>query len=144
MYALTPVNKQAAIIISQAGCTDSVLLSTREEIDAIVQKLDQRQNKIKEILGIKNKSQLKNRKYFRQQVRQNYKVKNKTLFIELLNNGAQINKMNKMKQNFPHKLQKLSKKFTLSQIFMNKAEEILPIKLFDEIKTKAKEYIDAM
>jgi hypothetical protein len=88
-YSSIPVNKIAALVTTQGGCSDQHSV-TREGVKEILGKLQKRQAELKESLGIKTKSQLKNRKYYRKHPRQSYNLHNNRLFEELLENGLRI------------------------------------------------------
>lgn len=90
-FSLEPINKITKIVTSQAGCANSLFISIADKQE-IVERLKARQGELKKALGIKNKSQLKNRKYYRNHTGQNYNT-DKELFHELLENGLQIKEM---------------------------------------------------
>ena len=92
-YSFNPINNSAQRVVSQTGCLKDVFID-REGIISIVKRLHKRRSKLKEVLGIKNTSQLKNRKYYRKHPRQGYNTNNKELFQELLENGLRIKEMN--------------------------------------------------
>ena len=87
-YSLEAINKIAKMVTSQKGCLDDVFID-RDDLIKILHRLYNRQKKLKEALGIKNRSQLKNRKYYRLHHQQDYNI-DKKLFRKLLDNGDRI------------------------------------------------------
>lgn len=127
-----PVDKTAAIVANQSGCTRSVLMQDREELIATVERIKKRRAELAVILGIKTKSQKKNRLYYRTNPKQNYRIKNKDAYQEYLETGI---KMKELYQAISEKPK--TKKLEYSQVFMNVAEEVLSEGLFVEIKKEA-------
>lgn len=115
-YTLDPVDKTAKKVTSQDGCTDTVYMTSAEEVLPILDKLQKRQKELREILGIKTRSQLKNRKYYRKypvcikcnnkMKIQTYNINNEEAFQELLLNGHKIQEFTQIYI----KLKKLGKK----------------------------------
>ena len=93
----SPVNRTAACVVSQSGCVDGKPVDD-DELHAIILKLAKRQYELKKKLGIRNRSQLKNRKYFRKYDSKKYYIADKKLFEELLENGLRINELADIKR----------------------------------------------
>lgn len=87
-YSQEAINKIAKIVTSQAGCSADFLLD-REGLIEIDKKLRGRHKELKKKLGIKNRRQMKNRKYYRKHPKQGYNI-DKQLFQELLELGLRI------------------------------------------------------
>lgn len=62
LYALRPVNKTAGRVVAQADCSDDKPL-TKDELVALVGKLERKQRLIKRVLGVRNKVHHKNIMY---------------------------------------------------------------------------------
>ena len=127
ILTITPINKMAAIIVSQKGCSDTVLMENTEEMNETLEKLKLRQLQIKTVLGITKRCQLKNIKYYKKQYHNEL-----PLFQELLANGKAINDLMAT-----IKKSKKPRVLTYPQIFMNTAEQILHKDIFEKIKTIA-------
>ena len=88
IYILDPINGTAKIVTSQKGCSDTMFIDIGD-IPPILARLKEERVELKNSLGIKNYSQLKNRMYYRTNIKQNY-VSDKIKFQRLLETGLQI------------------------------------------------------
>ena len=132
VFESNPVNKTAAIVASQSGCSDTVFIENKEELQEIIEKIKSRRDELKKRLGIKTHSQLKNRMYCRNCGKQRYKIGSKKDFEELLELGIRMQEMNKEIAKKP-----ATKKLEFTQVFMNVAEDVLPKDVFLKIKQEA-------
>lgn len=57
IYTSTPVNKSASVVTSQSGCTDTVLMTEKQELYETIQRLSKQLKVIKARLGVRNKTQ---------------------------------------------------------------------------------------
>ena len=94
LYASNPVDKIARTVTSQRGCTDSVIMSEKQEILDTVWRLKKRIKEIKNQLGVKNRTHWKELKYRANSRQQVYGV-DKGLFFEARSIGDQINELNR-------------------------------------------------
>lgn len=60
IFVRAPVNKLAAVVVSQKGVAETDTPLTREELARIVERLGRKQRLLKRVLGIANKSQHRN------------------------------------------------------------------------------------
>lgn len=94
MLNSAPVNRQAAMAVSQTGCAEKEDLLSKKELVDLVKRLERKQRLLKHVLGIKTKSQHMNAMYkFNRRIGQFRHKDNPRVFIEYKRVGEDIQRL---------------------------------------------------